>query len=193
MKVLIILAHPRDDSLVYSIKNEFEKGLKESGHEVNTLDLYKIGFDPVLRGQDEPKWSEETQVYTEEVQREMERINEHDALVFAFPLYWSSMPAIMKGYIDRVWNYKFAHNHGQPTTMKLNKVFWMATTGATESNLTRRKIIDFVGHYFNVIIAEYCDVKNSKVKLFHGTNSKELATEKHLPEAYQQGLDFDKW
>jgi putative NADPH-quinone reductase len=71
MKVLIILAHPRDNSLVYSIKNEFEKGLTDSGHEVNTLDLYKVGFDPILREQDEPQWFEETQAHTEEVLKEM--------------------------------------------------------------------------------------------------------------------------
>ena len=193
MKVLIVLAHPRDDSLVYSIKNEFEKGLKDSGHEVNTLDLYKIGFDPVLREQDEPKFSEETHAYTEEVYREMERINEHDAVVFAFPLYWSTLPAIMKGYIDRVWNYRFAYGIGNPTTMKLNKVFWIATTGATESNLTKRNIIEFVNHYFNVIVAGYCNIKNSRVKLFHDTHNKELVIENHIPKAYQQGLDFDKW
>ena len=193
MKVLIILAHPRDNSLVYSIKNEFEKGLIDSGHEVNTLDLYKVGFDPILREQDEPQWFEETQAHTEEVLKEMERINEHDAVVFAFPLYWSTLPAIMKGYIDRVWNYRFAYGHGHPTTMKLDKVFWIATTGASEDILTKRKAIDFTNHYFNNVIAAYCGVKNSKVKLFHDSLNKQLITEKHIPEAYQQGLGFDKW
>jgi putative NADPH-quinone reductase len=101
----------------------------------------------------------------------------------------------MKGYIDRVWNYRFAYGHGHShsTKMKLDKVFCIATTGASEDVLTKRKAIEFINHYFNNVIAAYCGIKSSKVKLFHDSFNKELITEEHIPEAYQQGLSFDKW
>ncbi|CAO0789284.1 unnamed protein product [Mucor circinelloides] len=193
MKVLIVLAHPRENSLVYSIKDKFEQGLIDGGHQVTTLDLFKIGFDPVLRQEDEPQWDEEEQVFSEEVHREMERIDQHDAVVFCFPLYWSVMPAIMKGYLDRVFNFGYAHAHDRPITMKLDKMFFMTTAGATKEALDKRNHVEFLNHYFNNVIAGYCHVKNSRVKIFDDSRSKKRATDVHLPQAYQEGLDFDKW
>ncbi|CAO3623259.1 unnamed protein product [Mucor fragilis] len=193
MKVLIVLAHPRENSLVHSIKTNFEKGLVDSGHQVSTLDLFKIGFDPVLRQEDEPHYDQEEQVYSKEVQQEMERINQHDALVFVFPLYWSNMPAIMKGYMDRVLNLGYAYSPWGPTTMTVKKVFFMTTTGASEAVHNKRDHIEFLNYYFNKVVAGYCKIENSRVKIFDDAANKKLAIGKHLPQAYQEGLDFDTW
>ncbi|KAL9560152.1 hypothetical protein PS6_000359 [Mucor atramentarius] len=192
MKVLIVLAHPRENSLVYSLKDKFEQGLIEGGHQVTTLDLFKIGFDPVLRQDDEPQWDQGEQVFSEEVHREMERINQHDAVVFCFPLYWSVMPAIMKGYLDRVFNFGYAYAHDRSTTMKLNKIFFMTTAGVSEEGFKKRNHIEFLNHYFNNVIAGYCHIKNSKLRIFDDVRNKKRDTEVHLPQAYQDGLDFDK-
>ncbi|KAF1804693.1 flavoprotein-like protein [Mucor lusitanicus] len=193
MKVLIVLAHPRENSLVHSVKNKFEQGLIDSGHQVTTLDLFKVGFDPVLREEDEPHYDREEQVFSKEVHEEMERINQHDALVFVFPLYWSNMPAIMKGYIDRVLNLGYAYSPWSSNTMKVKKVFWMTTTGASEAIHNKRDHITFLKYYFNKVIAGYCKIENSRVKIFDDALNKELAINNHLPQAYQEGLDFDKW
>ncbi|KAK4519949.1 Phosphorelay intermediate protein [Mucor velutinosus] len=193
MKVLIVLAHPRENSLVHSIKKKFEQGLVDSGHQVTTLDLFKVGFDPVLREEDEPHYDREEQVFSEQVNTEMERINQHDALVFVFPLYWSNMPAIMKGYLDRVFNLGFAYAPWGSTTMKVKKVFFMITTGASEALLNKRDHIPFLKYYFNEVVAGYCKIENSRVKLFDDAHNTDLAINNHLPRAYQEGLEFDKW
>ncbi|KAF1807704.1 flavoprotein-like protein [Mucor lusitanicus] len=193
MKVLIVVAHPRENSLVHSIKSKFEQGLVAGGHQVTTLDLFKAGFDPVLREEDEPRFDQEVQVFSEEINKEMERINQHDALVFAFPMYWSNMPAIMKGYIDRVFNLGYAYAPWGSNTMKVNKVFFMTTTGATMALLNEKDHVKFLEYYFNEVIAGYCEIKKSRLQIFDDPFNDELIVNKHLPQAYQEGLDFDKW
>jgi NAD(P)H dehydrogenase (quinone) len=192
MKVLIVLTHHREDSLTYHLKEHFEKGVKELGHQVDTLDLYKIKFDPVFTAQDEPAWLESKQNYPEDMVKEMDRLNSYDALVFVFPMYWWSMPAIMKGYIDRVWNFNFAH--GPERTLKLDKILWMPLCGASEKDFEKYKYGEMVDRLYNLSIADYCGIKNSKVKKFYdivSPTSEEVAQK--AQEAYQEGLDFDKW
>jgi NAD(P)H dehydrogenase (quinone) len=56
----------------------------------------------VLREADEPDWNDPDKIYSEDVQREMQRIERNEATVMVFPVYWWSMPALLKGWIDRV-------------------------------------------------------------------------------------------
>lgn len=64
---------------------------------------------PFLFPEDEPDWENPDKQYSEAITREQQRITEHDALICSFPVWWYSMPAILKGDIDRVWNYGFAY------------------------------------------------------------------------------------
>ncbi|CAO3633151.1 unnamed protein product [Mucor hiemalis] len=113
MKVLIILAHPRNQtSMTRQIKDSFAACLEKTGNQVDTRDLYDLKFNPVMYEQDEPKHTKEVQEFSKQVHEEMERISKYDALVFAFPIYWFHLPAILKGYIDRVSNYTFAYGAG---------------------------------------------------------------------------------
>ncbi|KAI9485413.1 MAG: NAD(P)H oxidoreductase [Benjaminiella poitrasii] len=192
-KILIILAHHREDSLTYKIKSQIEKGLKDSGHEVDTLDLFKENFDPVLREQDEPKWLEPEQHYSEEVNKEMERWAKYNSVIFVFPMYWWGMPAMLKGYVERVWNFGFAHGTTD-NKLKVDKVLWCTLTGATSKLFSKYKYDEMVDRYFNSAIARYCGVKNSKVNyFFQATRNTPEAVEKLIEEGYQVGLDFDKW
>ena len=102
MKILVIVAHPRKNSLTASITKRFTEGLIKAGHQYELLDLYAEGFNPILYTQDEPDWNNANKVYSKEVVLEMERIKASDAITFIFPMWWYSMPAIMKGYLDRV-------------------------------------------------------------------------------------------
>lgn len=63
MKVLIVAAHPRLDSLTLSITNQFAKGLREAGLEYEIVDLYRENFNPVMYTQDEPNWDNESKIY----------------------------------------------------------------------------------------------------------------------------------
>ena len=108
MNILIIYAHPNCKSFNNAILKQVESSIP-STHRIKTIDLYKENFDPVLKFDEENKRrdlakSPETCEY-----RDM--IKEADKLIFIFPIWWSGMPAILKGFIDRVFVSGFAYSY----------------------------------------------------------------------------------
>ncbi|RZJ56052.1 MAG: flavodoxin family protein [Flavobacterium sp.] len=111
MKNLIIYAHPNSGSLNHFFKQTILESLEESGEEVVVRDLYEINFNPVfslndMNGQRMGK-------VAEEIQTEQDFITWADRIIFVYPIWWTGMPAIMKGYIDRVFSYGFAYRYDQ--------------------------------------------------------------------------------
>lgn len=103
MRLLLVVAHPRAGSLTHRAAAAFARAVAEGGHEVEMADLMAEGFDPVLRVADEPDWADPTKPWAADVVAEMARIERNEATVLVFPVWWWSMPAILKGWIDRVW------------------------------------------------------------------------------------------
>ncbi|XEC94068.1 NAD(P)H oxidoreductase [Paenibacillus tarimensis] len=191
MKVLTVVSHPRENSLTFAVANCFVQGLKEAGHETEVLDLYRSGFNPVLREADEPDWSAEDQHFSTEVVAEFERMKKHDALAFIFPLWWWSMPAMLKGYIDRVWNYGLAYG---PNKLHHRHVLWLSLAGAPKEKFVKRQYDKMILHYFNVGLADYCGIPSSQVELLYETvvGTKPDHMEKWLAQAYDLGLHYGK-
>jgi len=195
MKVLIVVAHPRKDSLTMSIAKRLISGIEASGNKYELLDLYKEKFNPVLTSPDEPDWNKPDKIYSDEVIREMQRIESSDALVFVFPVWWYSVPAIMKGYLDRVWNFGFAY--GDSKKLPVKQIRWVALTGFTQAKLEKRNYDQMMEHYFNVGLAGFVGVKDSKVHFITNTlgefedyidQNKEILFNNYLEEAYEIGL-----
>lgn len=121
MKVLWITAHPEPRSLNGSLHREGVGCLKEEGHEVRTSDLYAMRFNPVVTPGDFSH-TEDTRLIVghagEEAVRggtlapditaEHEKLSWADTLIVQFPLWWYGMPAILKGWFDRVFVGGFA-------------------------------------------------------------------------------------
>ena len=80
MNVLVVVSHPRKDSLTFQVADRFVQGLAEAGHGYEILDLHGIGFDPILREMDEPDYTQENQVFSPEVETEMKRLKKHNAV-----------------------------------------------------------------------------------------------------------------
>ena len=104
MKVLVVLCHPRADSLTGKVAEAFSAGLKSAGHKLEFVDLYKENFNPVLEIKDEPSDGKISN-YSVAVQREFNRLNTNDAVVMIIPLRLCAMPAIIKVKIHRVRYY----------------------------------------------------------------------------------------
>jgi NAD(P)H dehydrogenase (quinone) len=111
MKNLIIYAHPNSGSLNHFFKQTIVESLEESGQEVVVRDLYQINFNPVLSLEDMN--GQRTGKVADEVKTEQDFITWADRIVFVYPIWWTGMPAIMKGYIDRVFSYGFAYRYDQ--------------------------------------------------------------------------------
>jgi NAD(P)H dehydrogenase (quinone) len=109
MKNLIIYAHPNSGSLNHFFKQTILETLQESGEEVEVRDLYEINFNPVLSLNDMN--GQRMGKVAPEIHTEQDFINWADRIIFVYPIWWTGMPAIMKGYIDRVFSYGFAYRY----------------------------------------------------------------------------------
>jgi putative NADPH-quinone reductase len=102
MHVHVVHAHPSPVSFAGAIRDRVVDTLTAQGHVVDELDLYGAGFDPVLSAEE---WAGHVQgkASLASVEREVERLRRAEGLVLLFPTWWFGMPAILKGWVDRVW------------------------------------------------------------------------------------------
>jgi NAD(P)H dehydrogenase (quinone) len=113
MKTLVVTAHPDPNSLTAGIAQQLQTVLRPLAVEI--ADLAAEGFDPRFGAADRKTYRCGGEVPTDVV-REQRRLDEADHLVLVFPVYWWSMPALMKGWIDRVfingWAFDIDPDHG---------------------------------------------------------------------------------
>lgn len=109
MKHLIIYAHPNSNSLNSHLKNVLVQHLEAGNHEVVVRDLYLLGFNPVLSLEDMA--GQRNGIVADDVKQEQEFIRWADCITFIHPIWWTGLPAIMKGFIDRVFSYGFAYRY----------------------------------------------------------------------------------
>ncbi len=122
-KVLIVHAHPEPTSVTAHLARIASSTLAAQGHEVMHSDLYGMGWKAVFDGEDFPVRINQDRLsfidesghafangyQTPDVEAEQRKILAADAVIMLFPLWWFSMPAIMKGWIDRVWAFGLAY------------------------------------------------------------------------------------
>ena len=113
MRALVVLAHPLGDSLCAHLARTAVDQLRARGATVDILDLYTEQFQPSLTTE-ERRLHYATPQPGPEIIALQRRLAAADALVLVFPTWWFSMPAILKGWFDRVWAPKFAFEHGTP-------------------------------------------------------------------------------
>lgn len=115
MKALIVYAHPRKESFSHALLERIQQTLEKKGDEVVVRDLYQMNFNPVLAGEDaihieDGHFVRENEIFPDDVKIEQKYIEESDLLIYIFPSWWNGMPAIMKGYVDRVFQHGFAYS-----------------------------------------------------------------------------------
>ena len=126
MKVLIVYAHPDPSSFCAALKGAAAEAIHKAGHQAIISDLYAEGFNPVagrhdflaaadaerFHYQSEQLHAAQTLGFCGEISREQGRVEAANAIVFLFPLWWGGPPAILKGWIDRVYAFGFAYGVG---------------------------------------------------------------------------------
>lgn len=117
MKTLIVFNHPYDGSYCNAILESVQEGLKLGGHKCKLIHLDKDGFDPVMRGKDLMAFVQAGKVGEEAlrvvdpiVMTYKKKLEWAEHLVMIFPIWWMSMPAMMKGFVDKVIFPSVAYN-----------------------------------------------------------------------------------
>ena len=133
MKYLILYAHPNPKSFNHAVLETVMDALAKAGKEVSVRDLYAQNFNPVLSANDLAGMVQGQ--LQPDVMAEQAFISSADLLVVIYPLWWAGMPAILKGYIDRVFTDGFAYHiseTGIEALLKSKKVLLITTTGAPQ-------------------------------------------------------------
>ena len=126
-KILIVHAHPEKQSLTSALKDVAVATLRQQGHEVQVSDLYEMGwkahadagdFNDITNADRLHYVAESRHAFTSETQSpeinaEQQKLLWADAVLFSFPLWWFGMPALLKGWVDRVFACGFAYGVGK--------------------------------------------------------------------------------
>lgn len=131
MRYLVIYTHPNPGSFNHALLETVTDTLTKAGRTVVVRDLYALGFDPLLGAADFDAIGRGEML--PDAKREQEYISAAHVLIFIYPLWWAGMPAMLKGYIDRVFTDGFAYRiDGEKITGLLGdkKVLLITTTGA---------------------------------------------------------------
>lgn len=115
MRTLVVCCHPNQDSFVGAVRAAVVAGLRAGGHEFRLTDLHADGFDPVLSGDEHRHHVSDTALRPDIVTHAAD-LQWCESLVLVYPTWWAGQPAMLKGWIDRVW---------------VNGVAWTLPAGAT--------------------------------------------------------------
>ncbi len=133
MNCLIVYCHPNPNSFNHAILQAVREQLQEMGHSFSVRDLYAQNFNPVLTGAEIADSRKEG--IPADVRAEQDAIRAADRVLFIYPLWWSGMPAMLKGYFDRVFGEGFAFRISgleMEGLLQPRKVLLFTTTGAPE-------------------------------------------------------------
>ncbi|MFG3043250.1 NAD(P)H oxidoreductase [Streptomyces sp. NPDC048330] len=161
---LVVVAHHRSDSLTAHTARRAAAQLAAAGYRIDLLDLHAEGFDPRMNVEDQPDWGNREKPYSAETQAHMQRILDADVVVAVFPVYWLSVPAVLKGWIDRVWNYGFAYGRSKPR-LAGKRMLWLALAGATADDPVAESMQSALEANLSDGIAYYCGFSRSTVGL----------------------------
>jgi putative NADPH-quinone reductase len=118
MKVLVVLAHPNPDSFSHAIVDRVVSTLANRDHSVSVIDLYGLDYSPALTRAELSAYPTSEPANDPMVIEHTRLIQECSTIVFVYPTWWSSMPAILKGWIDRTMLLGIAFSV-DPVTLKL--------------------------------------------------------------------------
>src|SRR5215471_4143364 len=101
MKHAVVFAHPNPQSLTAAVGHAYAQGARDLGHAVVVRDLYRLGFDPCLKAEETP--GPRGVRFGRDVEEERALLSDADVFAFIYPLWFNAPPAMLKGYVDRVF------------------------------------------------------------------------------------------
>ncbi len=160
MNILTIVANPKDPSFTRRMNEIFVEAANAKGHTVRSRDLYAMGFNPVASAED--LTGNLRGDVAEDVRIEQEHVRWADLIVMVHPIWWIDRPAIMKGYIDRVFALGFAYGYRSDSEeggLKGKKAVLLTCSGSTEENFTETGKDKAIETAILKYTLEFCDLE----------------------------------
>jgi putative NADPH-quinone reductase len=135
MKCLVVVAHPLAQSLCAALAAQAADTLRQAGHQVQVEELYAAQFHAALTAAERASYYA-GQYDARAVQAQIDRLLWAQALVLVFPTWWFGMPAMLKGWFDRVWAPGVAYDHAsdlgaiKPRLLQLERALAVTSLGA---------------------------------------------------------------
>ena len=191
MHALIVVAHHDPQSLTHSLAVQVAAGLSASGHTFEIADLAAEGFDPRYNAADQRVHRTRAEPPADVV-AEQARIDRADALVLVFPIYWWSLPGLLKGWIDRVFVNGWAIDYGPdtPVVKKLRhlQVHLLALGAADQSAFERHGYAKAMHTQIDYGIFDYCGAQVLTSALLLESESGQVQVHLDHAKAVGQGL-----
>ena len=193
MKVLVVYAHPNPQSFNHAVLEAFTKGLKDGGHTFEVVDLYASKFDPCEKLEDLTQFTGGQM--PKDVLDQQEKVAGADALVFIGPVRGWLLPAILKGWIDRVFSHGFAYKitekGGAVGLLKHKRALFIITTGFQEQIYKASGAEDAMKKVYVDLTLKMMGVQNAEQVFLYGVSTVDDETRKrYLELAYRLGKEF---
>jgi len=171
-KHLIIFAHPSHDGHGGYLLSEIEKRLKSEQKDYELIDLYALNYDPVLKK--EELYSAGNKEISEENLNFQKKIQAADRLIFIYPIWWQNMPAILKGFLDRVitGGFGFKYVLGAPVGLLKGKKAAVFASSAGPTLYTRFFTSNSAINVLKKHVLRFCGIK-TRYFLFGGAKNLE--------------------
>ena len=188
MKFLLVYAHPNDKSFNHALFSHARQQLEAAGHSVRVHDLYAMGFDPVLATADFEAMEQGTQ--RADILSLQADIAWADRLFFTYPIWWYNRPAMLQGYIDRVFSHGFAYASGSKGLLQHSKALIFQTTGQPREVYLGDGDIT-IHHAMNEGTLGLCGIKDVLVHTFYNVpKATEAQRQQMLDEAGKLVQEF---
>ncbi len=187
---LVILGHPDNESLCNAFAESYKKGAEDNGSEIRMLKLSDINFNPHLE-----KGYKEKQPLESGLEKAKQDIQWADHLVFVYPVWWASVPAVLKGFIDRVFTPGFAFRSGSkvglPEKLLKGKTARLIVTMDSPKWYYRWFMKDTSHMMMKKGVLEFCGIKPVKISSFSPIKGAPEKLKKNwIDQVYQLGLSL---
>lgn len=136
-RALVVVAHPDPSSFTHAVARAAVDGLERAGHEVHVLDLHAAGFRAAMNRAERAAYETESPISDPMVEAHAELVRTCDRLVFVYPTWWSGLPAILKGWLERVLvtgvAFRFSERTGsvRPGLTHVRRIVGISTYGSS--------------------------------------------------------------
>ena len=160
MRILLLYVHPRPDSFCAAARDAVHAELEGQGHAVEIADLYAERFDPAMTAEDFNQFA--GLPMPQAVLHEQERVDRNDVLIVITPIWWWQYPAMLKGWIDRVftagWAFADSREPNAAPIFGLRHVLVMASAGAGPARFAKYGYLEGIRTMWDVGVWGYCGI-----------------------------------